>query len=263
MDFRKTRPDGVPADAPDHDVAARPPLREELRHAMVALAAFILRPTLAVARVPFGLASLAFLLIVLLLDLALGFGILGLQFGAESLGIEQPVYEDPEWSLGEELALTIIAAPLIEEPLFRGWLTGRRATLIFAAAALLLALPLLLIAEPQAGDDDVAGTIAIVGIIAAGLWWGIMRNAPGMQRVPDWFRRHFHWIVWASALAFGLIHASNYSNFTLGFDLIYVLPQALGGLLYAFVRLRHGLRAVIIMHGSFNAIALGLDALIG
>ena len=72
---------------------------------------------------------------------------------------------------------------------------------------------------------------------------------------PRWFARHFG--VWfaLSVVVFGLLHLSNYPR--LSWALVpMVLPQVWAGLVFGYLRLRHGLVASIMAHAVGNAAAL-------
>jgi membrane protease YdiL (CAAX protease family) len=148
-------------------------------------------------------------------------------------------------------------APLLEELAFRGWLKGRIAALRFAlygfaAMGLFLAAPYM----PAQYVTDVSS--AGVGVVFVGLLhWGATRNQG--NRVPAWFTRHFHWIVWGSSLAFGLIHLGNYEPLAHPLGLLVVLPQTLGGLVLAYTRTRLGLGAAMAHHAAYNALYLASD----
>lgn len=153
----------------------------------------------------------------------------------------------------------LIIAPIFEELLFRSWLTGRRASLRFAlygAAASLLTLAGIMFWPVQ---EALLGWIS-VGIIFAGLiHWG--RTSHRDTDVPAWFVSHFRWIVWGSSLAFGLIHLGNFTGLGNPLGVLVVLPQAIGGILLAYIRTRLGLRAAIAHHAAYNALVVAAIAM--
>lgn len=73
------------------------------------------------------------------------------------------------------------------------------------------------------------------------------------------FRQFYPLFVWLSSLVFGAVHLSNYEGTPEIVDILMVLPQTLGGLVIAFTRTRLGLRAAILHHALFNAIAFALE----
>jgi membrane protease YdiL (CAAX protease family) len=176
-------------------------------------------------------------------------------WGRDSGLLPSPIQQ--EAAVAEGLFSFVIVAPLTEELLFRGWLTGRRAGLRFAAyglAALALMLGGVLAGAEWARWLSLAGAaIAFAGLIH----WGLTRQRD--RAVPAWFIARFSPIVWGSTLLFGLIHLGNYSGLTNPLGLLVVLPQVLGGLLLAYIRTRSGLVAAILYHACYNGLFVGLS----
>ncbi|WP_066527287.1 type II CAAX prenyl endopeptidase Rce1 family protein [Erythrobacter sp. CCH5-A1] len=159
-------------------------------------------------------------------------------------------------SLAASPVAFLLIAPLLEELVFRGWLTGRVAALRFAACgfaamALMLAGVALL---PEHGRmlAWAGAAVALAGL----LHWGLTRERAHACTVPPAFIRHFGVIVWAQALLFGAIHLGNYADFASPLGLAVVLPQVLGGLLLAFIRTRAGLAAGMAYHAGYNGLVL-------
>jgi membrane protease YdiL (CAAX protease family) len=151
----------------------------------------------------------------------------------------------------------VVIAPVTEELLFRGWMSGRVASLRFAlygAAALALLLGSLAV---PAGDRLPVALAAVAAVFAGIVHWGLTQRRDA--RVPDWFVRHFAPIVWGSSLVFGLIHLGNYTGFANPVGLLVVLPQAIGGLLLAYVRTRIGLTAAILYHAAYNGVFAAME----
>lgn len=150
----------------------------------------------------------------------------------------------------------LVFAPLLEEPLFRGWLTGRLAALRFAvfgftAMALMLA-GLLLVPDHARALGWAGAAVALAGLVQ----WSLTRERRHAREVPHAFIRHFGWIAWGQAALFGLIHLGNYEPLTSPWGLVVVLPQVLGGILLGYIRTRAGLVAAIAYHAAFNAVWL-------
>jgi membrane protease YdiL (CAAX protease family) len=156
-----------------------------------------------------------------------------------------------------DVTLAVIVAPLLEETLSRGWLSGRRAALRFALyGAAALGLMLAALASPP----DVRRMIAVAAVVTvfAGLiQWSITRHRERERSVPGWFIRHFRWLAWGSSLAFALLHLGNYEALTHPLGVVVVMPLMLGGMLLAYTRTRLGLRAAIAQHAAYNAVLVG------
>lgn len=150
----------------------------------------------------------------------------------------------------------LVIAPLLEELLFRGWLTGRVAALRFAACGF-AALALMLAGVALVPEHGRMLAWAGAGVALAGLvHWSLTRERADARAVPPAFIRHFGGIVWAQALLFGLVHLGNYAALANPLGLAVVLPQVLGGLLLAFIRTRAGLAAGMAYHAGYNALVL-------
>ncbi len=229
------------------------PLRERLAD----VGRFVLRPTYVAHPMAWGRAAALTLLAVLALDIAADW----LAYAAvEAWDAEAGFLPDPieyEATLVEDLFGFLIFAPLTEELAFRGWLSGRVAALKFGAWGL---MAMGLFTASVYVDPVYVDALAIAGLamVFAGLvQWS--RNRAVQTEVPPWFTRHFHWIVWGSSLAFGLIHLGNFAPLAHPLGLLVVLPQTIGGLLLAYTRTRLGLRAAIAHHAAYNAIFLASD----
>jgi membrane protease YdiL (CAAX protease family) len=213
------------------------------------IGSFVIRPTIPPATLPFGKAALAVLAIIFVLDAGISYSLVIVEWGVEAAGHEAPTFVDPGFSVGEMIFYYVIIAPLFEEAIFRGWLSGRRRSLVYGAVAITSIALVMLIPE----DWALAGGFAqLACLIALFIHWRVYRKTP--DTIPAIFRNHYAWFIWGSSLVFGLVHLGNYSDASVGLDLLYILPQTLGGLLLAYTRTRIGLWACIAQHAAFNAL---------
>jgi membrane protease YdiL (CAAX protease family) len=146
----------------------------------------------------------------------------------------------------------VLAAPVAEESLFRGWLSGRLRALwllgcCIGAIALLALLP-----------TATAGMALLGVLLAAIIGWAILRK----RAAPGWFAKGFPVLFLVSAALFASAHVFNYDKPGL-LHLPMVLPQLWAGLTLGFVRMQVGLPAAMLVHGASNALALGLVGLGG
>ncbi len=156
-----------------------------------------------------------------------------------------------------DVALAVIVAPVLEEALSRGWLSGRRAALrfaLFGAAALGLLLAALI--APH-GLRKMVALAAVVTVFAGLIQWGMTHSRDHGRAVPGWFVRHFRWLAWGSSLAFALLHLGNYEAPKNPLGVLVVAPLVLGGMLLAYTRTRLGLRAAMAQHAAYNAVLIG------
>ena len=225
------------------------PLRQEIIDTAQDLRAFAKTPRLHFLPVVNRKIWIAVFLTIALIDIALDNVFNVFFYLIETNGYKPPTVIDENLRDGWVWFTLIIYAPLIEEPAFRGWINGKKRNLI----ALVLLVPVLVyefttVPIPFEGAVALAAVLLIVG---TSIWWSTQANQP--QPVPIWFSNNFRWVVYASAVAFGLIHVGNYTDFEWGPDLLYILPQAVGGLIMTYTRLRIGFRAAMLHHAIFNA----------
>lgn len=152
------------------------------------------------------------------------------------------------------IPIAVLAAPMIEECFFRGWLTGRPRALWLLVCT--LAGGALLYASASGMDPFVASAALAALILAAIAGWAILRK----RATPAWFAPAFPALFYLVAIAFSLVHVVNYP--TLSWLLLpMVLPQLWAGLVLGFIRMRIGLLASILAHATSNAAALSLAML--
>ena len=143
--------------------------------------------------------------------------------------------------------LVVLAAPVIEETVFRGWLAGRPRALWLLVGLGVLAVAAMLL------TDGSQTRLAVVGLVllAMPLGWYLLRK----RAAPGWFVQFFPVIFWATALVFGLVHLSNYPSPGL-LALPLVLPQVWAGLVFGFMRMRLGLASSMLAHAGANLLAI-------
>ena len=172
--------------------------------------------------------------------------------GIESLlhFLRHPEYrEDPNTSVGYRLSQTTV--------------------LLVWALALGLALALLLGLLESLGPWDLGDHAFDELLLDFPLWVVFFLGAvvaPVIEelvfRGPLWYfreSRYFKVAFYASAVAFALVHLSNFPNLGEVWLLAPVLisPQLFLGLFLGYVRVRFGLLWAMIFHAAYNAILLG------
>ena len=96
------------------------------RQLLTDVALFFYRPWPAAKRLQFGRPFVFALTILLVLDLAFAALSEALLSGAEAIGYKPLEFiDDDDWNLHEEWIIAVLAGPIVEEALFRGWLSGR------------------------------------------------------------------------------------------------------------------------------------------
>jgi membrane protease YdiL (CAAX protease family) len=149
----------------------------------------------------------------------------------------------------------IAVAPVLEELVFRSWLSGRPghglAVLALAAGGIGFALL-------HTGAMVVSLAVLAAGLLTAIAAPVVLRGAPPMR----WFAHGFAVFYWLSVLAFALVHLTNFSSGTILVLLPLVLPQFVLGILLGYVRVRIGLWGAMLLHGLHNASALALAGMV-
>lgn len=227
-----------------------------MRAEWAALAHFIARPRLPERTAPFSRRSLLALVQIYGLDLALMALLALIASVVVSAGLELPETALAGMEITAGLALAVIVgAPLVEEVIFRGWLSGRKRHLAAIAVPILGAFGAgILSGTGVAGNGIWVITIAVfcVGFTILLFWTG--RDRPPMR----WFERAFPVLFWLSTIAFACIHLANFDAGALWVLLPLVLPQFLLGVLLGYLRVHYGLWASIALHALHNGTALGL-----
>jgi len=215
--------------------------------------AFVRRPQLPEQATGVRLAAFPVLGKLLALDLLLMALLIGVAAGASALGLEMPAHMLDDLELGPLLlGFILLGAPLGEELLFRGWLSGKPghvgALVIIGlsalAASILAGLGLPLVAVGLAG--------AALVLAAWQLWR--KRGRPPMA----FFARNFRWFYFGSALAFASIHLTNFTEGNALVLLPLTLPQFLLGLILGYARVHFGLWSSILLHAAHNSLFVGL-----
>ncbi|MCJ1961157.1 type II CAAX prenyl endopeptidase Rce1 family protein [Novosphingobium mangrovi (ex Hu et al. 2023)] len=152
--------------------------------------------------------------------------------------------------------VTVIAAPIIEEMLFRGWQSGRPRALWLLGCGFLGAV---VIAGQAHGLGPLWITGGLLGLaLIAGAGWFALRRRPA----PGWFRSGYPVIYWLAALVFAGIHIFNYGNAS-ALTALLVLPQLWAGIMLGYTRQRLGVGAGMLQHAGANAATMALALLTG
>ena len=222
--------------------------------------AYLKRPTLPTRATGIGAEPLTATLRLLALDILLTLGVLAFFYILTLLGVEAPdnVMEDLEFT-PTIIALIVIGAPLGEEILFRGWLSGRPGhvlAMIFVGLGL-LAIPVAAGIASGSGTEAPVGSLAggaglVIGIALAILALWYWRNS-GPWR---WFAMIFPVLLPLSALLFASVHLFNYEADISPLLWLFVVPQFIAGLIFGYARVNYGLWSSILLHILHNGTAM-------
>ncbi|MEM6858909.1 MAG: CPBP family glutamic-type intramembrane protease [Pseudomonadota bacterium] len=198
---------------------------------------------------------------MLALDMIVMVVLLTLIGAASAFGFELPDNVNNELGLTfGAIVLVVVIAPVLEELIFRSWLTGRPAVMAAVAVSVIgfgavpygfsqmdpeQSIPLLLAVGP------------LVAMVAAPLSAYLLLSRP----MPRWFIAGFPVFYWLSCAGFALVHLANYTEGSLVFLLPLVLPQLALGTMLGYLRVHYGLAPAIALHASHNALLFWLAIL--
>jgi membrane protease YdiL (CAAX protease family) len=160
---------------------------------------------------------------------------------------------------GEFVFSALVFAPVIEELMFRAGLRSARWALF--------GMPVMgsLFASDWKIMLSIAGLTAIIWLIGRVQRLCLRPEALARRRWKHGraFIRHYALVVWISAALFGVIHLSHYvAAAGLGWKNIFlvlsVMSQCMGGMIFSYLRLRHGLESSMAAHFTWNAFTVGL-----
>ena len=179
-----------------------------------------------------------------------------LVLAAGLLGFEPPENLNSQLDMNAAtIVLLVLVAPVLEEIVFRGWLSGRPGALAALLATLAGAAGL-----AAFGPDSLVGPLALsVGLTLAVAAAVFLR---GRASLPV-FEKKFPVFFWTSAIAFALVHLANYAEGALFILLPLLVPQFVLGVLAGYVRVHCGLAWSIALHAAHNSFAVGIALLLG
>ncbi|MBU0695311.1 MAG: CPBP family intramembrane metalloprotease [Bacteroidetes bacterium] len=150
--------------------------------------------------------------------------------------------------------MVVVVAPILEELIFRFQL--KNFSFGFVCYFIVISYLLSLVLETRI----LIITMPILAVVLISIYFSIsFKKLNKLIFIKRFFPFHFY----LTAICFGLVHLSNFSNpFEYGFPVILlVMPQLFAGLILGYVRMRFGLSKSMMMHAAYNLIpALALIA---
>ncbi len=185
---------------------------------------------------------------MLVLDLAIMVVLLGMVLIAVLSGFELPANALDDLEMTAPIILGIVvAAPVIEEVIFRSWLSGKPGH-VLAIAIVVIGVAAMVGVNLTIASPPLVAIIAIGALIGSLLAAFLLRKRGQM----GWFARAFPWFFWGSTLVFAFIHVFNYEEGSILALLPLVLPQFALGTVCAYLRVNHGLWSAIVLHALHN-----------
>ena len=151
----------------------------------------------------------------------------------------------PAWLL---FTLTVIAAPVVEELIFR---------LPLRATAVNVTLPLSFVALFALGAISIPPLIVFaIALVLLGFNVYLWRSRPRLPKLQRWYQHHPRLLFYGTTLAFGALHITNYDPSVWQLMVLLVLPQTILGLWLGYVRLRYGFGWAVLGHAFHNGFVL-------
>lgn len=142
-----------------------------------------------------------------------------------------------------------IFGPLVEEIIFRGWLSGKWRAVLATAFSLAVIYGGSEMFDQYFAASSATKILALfVGTVAILLTFWPLDNG---RHFLD-FDRVFPVIFYAQAVAFGTLHFQNYAANSLSIALFATLPLIACGLIWGYARVRLGLASAVILHSAYN-----------
>jgi membrane protease YdiL (CAAX protease family) len=231
-------------------------LVRDARETLSELWAYLKKPTLRDAQTDWDRRVWISLAVLILLDALLTIPVTMLLAGYDNfiesgLSRELPSYVafDDEGFL-ELMFWSVLVAPLFEEALFRGWLTGKWKHFVIGSLWIvwIIAASIFMIND----DDETAAIFVILMFVILAITAVIAAIQRRDQSISPMLTTHFSRLFWFSAVSFGLIHLTNYEYDNYWLVIPYVLPQFLAGAIWGYARIYYGLWASILLHATSN-----------
>jgi membrane protease YdiL (CAAX protease family) len=152
--------------------------------------------------------------------------------------------------------LICVAAPLLEEGIFRYQLRKRTLSIYF------LTISLACIAISNTANDYLKIAIFISLFIIAVLCNTRFRSMPKVKSYLLW-QKLYGWFFYLTAVIFAYVHLSNTKGLTVADPsfILYILAQLVIGLSLGYLRIKYGLIYAILFHASYNGLLFLIMAL--
>ena len=205
---------------------------------------FIINPYIPIQRKPRIKEIIRLLVIFVLLSVPLGLicNFICKEFRISYVGISN--------ESTRIILYAVFIAPILEEILFRSWLKWSKQTIYILIATFISVVVVSFIDHRFQYHWIMLFLLLLVGILIY-----LLNNI----KVEPFIAKHFNYFYWSSSIAFGLVHASNFTGnirYLIGFSFILGSPQILGGFILGYVRMNNGLRYSILFHFLINSILL-------
>jgi membrane protease YdiL (CAAX protease family) len=198
---------------------------------------------------------------LLILDYVLAFLVMGTLGALRHYNL---IKDYPSIDLTEQFGLLgaglliCVAAPLLEESIFRYQLRKRTLSIYF------IAISVALIAISNIANDYLKVATFIAIIIAAIVCDIRFKSMSKVQSYLLW-QKVYGWVFYLTAFFFAYVHLTNTKGLTVADPsfILYILAQLVVGISLGYLRIKYGLIYAILLHASYNGLIFLLMALTG
>lgn len=152
----------------------------------------------------------------------------------------------------------LLLGPLIEEFIFRGWLSGTWRSMLATVLTLFVVYGGSSLLTPWIGTNSTLKSLLLLAVAVAAIW--ATSPLDDGARLP-FFGKLFPFIFWGQGIAFGALHFQNLTTPSPALATLSIMPLILCGWLWGYARLRLGVGWAILLHAAYNVPA-GLGAII-
>ncbi len=162
--------------------------------------------------------------------------------------LEDKLYKE---GLVAAVFITSVVAPLIEEYLFRAYLTG----FVCNNVVLPLNLCLILVKLFNITTPAILWPLIAIAVVGSRVIFILLKRSKKLKiSFARFYLHHYQLYFYVSAIAFGLIHLNNYEikNFIPLVTVLLVMSQLFAGLVLGYVRIKWGLKWSMGFHALHN-----------
>ncbi len=160
-------------------------------------------------------------------------------------GLEQ-VIDQPLLPL---IVALVILGPLVEEVIFRGWLTGTPQALLATVLFLALFYGGLGLVASEMNVSQLIVQLAIAGL-ALGAFMCIERWQ--LRAAPQFYESIFPALFWLQGIIFGVLHFGNLKGGSFLLPMLMAGPLVVCGWLFGYARIRLGIGSAWLLHAMYN-----------
>lgn len=228
-------------------------LRRSAQCVLAAFVSFLLCPNIAAsdAGIPVSRPVLLFWLLVFAFGATAISALLSLPLILSSdVAVGDGLKQVLDSSARSVVVALIILGPLVEEVIFRGWLTGTYRALCGTAAFVAIVYGVAVLLDGPGDEPFRLAAQVVVAIVAFVVFLVIERTGPAAR--PAFYRTIFPYAFWLQGLLFGGLHFANIGGSLVILPLLMTLPLIVCGWLFAYARVVAGIGSAWLLHALYN-----------